>query len=351
MKKILKYFLAIFSLIILFFIGFLAFSTLTDYQPKEKVSLLQNPTVTPIKDSSFTILSWNIGYCGLGDNMDFFYDGGTTVRDTKERTLENMSNIINFISAQRNIDFFILQEVDVEAKRTYYINERDSIENQFSNYLSLYADNYLVNYVPVPYNEPMGYVRAGLQFLSKEIPNSSARYAFPGNYPWPTSLFMLDRCFIANRYTLENGKELIIINTHNSAFDDGNLKQQQLDYLKNYLIKELDKGNYFVVGGDWNQNPPQFDDSKFGNYDQSEKFQLTSVSENLFPSNWQFIYDPNIPTNRSNITKYKKGETATTVLDFFLISPNLKANFITCIDLEFKNSDHQPIIMNFSIEK
>ena len=197
----------------------------------------------------------------------------------------------------------------------------------------------------------MGYVHSGLQSLSKHVPNNATRYAFPGNYSWPKSLFMLDRCFLANRYKLKNGKELIIINTHNSAFDDGSLKKQQLEYLKQYLLKETEKGNYFVVGGDWNQNPPGLNTENFSKYDKSKEFKLSMIDKEIFPSSWQWAFDPNTPTNRSNITAYKKGESATTILDFFLVSENLKVNFVTTVDLNFKNSDHQPIIMNFEIIK
>ena len=350
MKKIIKFTLILLAIIVLLFGGFLSFSTLTDFQPKEKISLLKNDASSPITDRSFTILTWNIGYAGLGDNMDFFYDGGTKTRDSKTRTIENLNQIIKVLASQKNIDFMLLQEVDVDAKRSYYINEKDSIENYLNNYLSIYADNYRVNFVPVPLSDPMGYVQAGLQFLSKKVPQSSTRYAFPGNYSWPTSLFMLDRCFIANRYLLANGKDLIVIDTHNSAFDDGSLKKQQLEYLKNYLEKEYKKGNYFVVGGDWNQNPLGFDNSKFSKYSKSKSFKLTTVENGIFPKDWTFVFDPTTATNRSNIAPYKKGETATTVLDFFLLSPNLKANYITVIDLDFKNSDHQPVMMNFSIK-
>lgn len=349
MKKIIRYIFSLIFLLLIFFVLFLGYSTLTDFRPEEKISLLESPNAPKIEDNSFTIMSWNIGYAGLGDNMDFFYDGGTKTRDTEERTIENLNHIINYISSQRNIDFMLLQEVDVKAKRSYYINQRDSIEKYLPNYLSLYADNYLVKYVPVPTSDPMGSVQAGLQFLSNYIPKESCRYSFPGNYSWPTSLFMLDRCFISNRYNLKNGKELIVVNTHNSAFDDGSLKKQQLDYLKIFLENEYQKGNYFIVGGDWNQNPPGLDIEKFGNYSESENFQLSTIDRSIFPDDWQFIFDHESATNRSNVKAYMEGETSTTILDYFLISPNLKANFITTIDLEFKNSDHQPIIINIEL--
>jgi len=69
---------------------------------------------------------------------------------------------------------------------------------------------------------------------------------------------MLDRCFLVNRYPLKNGKELLIVNTHNSAYDNGTLKKQEMAFLKQWLLDENNKGNYIVVGGDWNQCPPRF---------------------------------------------------------------------------------------------
>ena len=356
MKSIIKVIYKVTAFFLLLFILFLSYATLTDFQPKEKIQLFKQENAREITNNNFTILSWNIGYAGLGDNMDFLYDGGNKVKDTEKRTIKNLNNIIEFLSAQGKLDFMLLQEVDVKAKRSYYINQRDSIENKFRfdsrnsmAFLSIFAYNYNVPHVPVPFTEPMGYVHSGLQSLSKYVPTNSTRFAFPGNYSWPKSLFMLDRCFLSNRYKLKNGKELIIINTHNSAFDDGSLKKQQLESLRKYLLTEVEKGNYFVVGGDWNQNPPGLNTNKFSKYDKSKEFKLSMINKDIFPANWQWVFDPNIATNRSNITAYKKGESATTVLDFFLISPNLEANFITTIDLDFKNSDHQPVIMNFRI--
>lgn len=350
MKKIILFIAKTFLVILLLFAGILGYFTLTDYHPTEKINLLEDSEPTLLEDSSFTILSWNIGYAGLGADMDFFYDGGKQVRCSREQTLENLKSIKHFLTLNKKIDFIQLQEVDVDAKRSYGINEKDSIGKLFPHYLSLFAYNYFVKYVPVPFSEPMGKVEAGLLSLSKFIPTEATRYPFPGNYDWPTSLFMLDRCFIASRYKMKNGKELMIVNTHNSAYDDGHLKQQQLDYLINFLQQELNKGNYFVVAGDWNQNPPGLDISKYNNYSDSDKFILSTIDKTLFPSDWQWIFDKNNATNRSNVKPYLKGKSGTTVLDFFLISPNLKSNFVVTIDLDFQNSDHQPVIMNFSIQ-
>ena len=52
---------------------------------------------------------------------------------------------------------------------------------------------------------------------------------------------MLDRCFLVNRYPVSNGNELLMINTHNSAYDDGSLRKQQMDFLKDFLWLNMRK--------------------------------------------------------------------------------------------------------------
>ena len=62
--------------------------------------------VVQIPDS-LKIVAWNIGYGGLGSNMDFFYDGGTRIRDTKARTLENLKGILAEMKAL-DADIYLL---------------------------------------------------------------------------------------------------------------------------------------------------------------------------------------------------------------------------------------------------
>ncbi|WP_241674474.1 endonuclease/exonuclease/phosphatase family protein [Paenibacillus luteus] len=81
---------------------------------------------------------------------------------------------------------------------------------------------------------------------------------------WPVQQLDLDRAFIANRFPVHNGKELILVNLHLSAFDkEGKIRKQQLDYLSAYLKKETGKGHYIIVGGDWNHALPGTDSQRF----------------------------------------------------------------------------------------
>lgn len=349
MKKIIKYILIL--ILIPFISGaiFILYSTLRDFNPKEKIVLKAEDISHSVSDSTFSLLSWNIGYAGLGENMDFFYDGGEGVRCSKAETQNNFQQIQNFLKAHKKTDFIALQEVDLHSKRSYYINQKDSLTDFLAHLYPTYAENYKVDFVPVPLTEPMGQVNAGLMSFSQFQKNKSYRFALPGNYAWPNSIFMLDRCFIADYFQLFNGKHLIIINTHNSAYDDGSLKQQQLEYLSQFVQNEFNNGNYVLVTGDWNQNPPVFDISQSTAFKDNKKFKLSAIDSKLFPSNWHWIFDANIPTNRSNASPYKKGVTATTILDFFLLSPNLKAIDVNTFDLGFKNSDHNPILIHFEL--
>lgn len=349
--KTLKYPGLILLAAILIFAGFILYSTLTYYDPPQKLVLKENAKPDTIRcDSTFSILSWNIGYAGLGDNMDFFYDGGKKVRDTRERTVINLDSIHQFLKRNSSRTFILFQEVDLHSKRSYYINEMDTFVNRTAFHSSL-APNYVVRFVPIPPGSPMGQVNSGVMSLSQYFPENSIRYGYPGKFGWPVRLFNLRRCMLVNRYPTSNGKEFVLINTHMSAFDDGSLKKREMLYLKEFILIEYSKGNYVVVGGDWNQSPPGFPLTRFGEIFKSESFQLTNIAADFMPDIWKWVFDPETPTNRYLNELYTPGKTTRCILDIFLISPNVEVLENKTTDLNFRNSDHNPIEMKFKLMK
>jgi endonuclease/exonuclease/phosphatase family metal-dependent hydrolase len=347
--RLLKYILWLLVGLAGLFIVFLAYATLDNYTPPPEEVVFTREQQNPLSDSLFTMVTWNIGYAGLDSSMDFFYDGGEQVRPGKEEVTRNLEKIMQTLELFKGYNFILLQEVDKKSKRSYRTNMVAQIEKSFTNYHSSFGKNYDVAFVPVPPTEPMGKVVSGLQTLSVHPPAEVVRHSFPGNYAWPTSLFMLDRCFMVNRYPLTNGKELVVINTHNSAYDDGSLRQQQMEYMKGFLLAEYAGGNYVVVGGDWNQCPagftPAFSDDVFDRDD------LTYIEESYPDDAWTWAYDAFIPTNRRVMIPYTRGETPATVIDFFLLSPNLELITVSGIDMEFAWSDHHPVIMSFKLHE
>lgn len=350
---------AIIGLFLLYIVIVIIHGTITDFQPKEKITadIVGKSNESIISDSIVSLITWNVGFGGLGEESIFFYDvGGTLTSDVpvtipKENFDKNQAAIENFAKINKS-DFYLYQEVDTKAKRSYYVNQLEAIQAEIPNYTGAYAMNYNVKRVPLPIMEfwnTMGKVEAGLATFSKYQPKESTRYQFPGNYSWPNRIFQLDRCFLAQRFDVKNGKELVVINTHNSAYDKGGmLKAQQMTYLKNYVLAEYEKGNYVIVGGDWNQCPPNFMFDTFspGN---GEGYETSSIPYDYLPQDWLWVYDTTTPTNRKLTEVYKDGETFTTLIDFFLISPNLNVEKVRTINQTFQYSDHQPVYVELKL--
>ena len=350
MYKILKIFLIVVLIPVLTLLFLISYATVTDYRPDSAEHLTNAGTVTiPIPDSSvISLLIWNIGYCGLDKQMDFFYDGGKGVRTPTEQFMLNYASIDRFLQSQDGVDIFLLQEVDIRSKRSYRLNQVERLSGEFDGFISFYGKNYDVFFVPVPPAQPIGAVNSGLLTLSRLVPSTAIRYSFPGKYGWPTRLFMLDRCFLVLRIPVSNGKELLVINTHNEAYDDGSIRDQQMAYLKEFLVEEYSRGNYILVGGDWNQCPPGFQPAFSG--EVFDTIDNKNIEPGYLPADWQWVYDNTLPTNRRLDIPYTKGETRTTVIDFFLLSPNIKLQVCSTIDLKFENSDHQPVRLNIALQ-
>ncbi len=340
MKKALKYTGIVILILILAFITLIGIATLNDYQPSEKELVYESSEHKKFQDTAIlNLLIWNIGYAGLDKDMDFFYDGGKKTRTSEEQLKENLQNIGDFLSQQDSMDFMLLQEVDMDSKRSYYTMQVDTLQYHLPSYMPLIATNYLVSFVPLPFYDPMGKVNGGLTTFTRHKPAASYRHAFPGNYVWPKSLFLLDRCFLVTRFPVGN-QELLIINTHNSAYDDGSLRQEQMEYLRMFLLQEYAQGNYIIVGGDWNQSPadlqPAYDNFLF------DTVNLLHLPENYLPE-WKWLYDSAAPTNRRLQTPLNAETSLTTIIDFYLVSPNVEPLSVKTLPLNFLNSDHEPV--------
>ena len=181
-KKILKVIGIVIGVLVLAFVIFAASLTIFEFKPDdvEEVAVLGEVPYAIEPEGTHSIVTWNIGYGALGDNADFFLDGGTGVRTAdKERVLKNLSGIseeINILSP----DIVMLQEVDIKSGRSSHINESEYIiANTFGTNDSenTFAYNYkaLVPY-PIP---PIGMVRAGITTVSRYRISSAERVQLP----------------------------------------------------------------------------------------------------------------------------------------------------------------------------
>ena len=329
----------------------IVWGTLTDYRPDDitEIEIEGNALSGELGDSTFTFLSWNIGFCGLGAEMDFFYDGGEMVRPTKQLIEKYTNGVLDYLQSVDNLDFILLQEVDKNSARTRKQDETEMILTALPKYATSFGTNYNVQFVPLPFTNPLGKVEIGQMNLSKNQPESSQRYSFFSAYAWPKRLFMLDRCFVVSRFKLDNGKEIVLMNTHNSAYDaGGKLREQEMPIIRDLMLEEYEKGNYVVAGGDWNQNPPEYDLSKV---DKTYPAVLREkLDASLFPPDWQMVYDAEKPTNREIDAPLQKNKTEVTIIDFYILSPNIQVEQIKTLSQNFEFSDHEPVYMKIKLK-
>ena len=351
MKRFFIILLYLVAFMMLSLAAFLIIFSIKDYRPPPVQSIFSSDDEVSVLDTGqvMNMITWNIGYAGLGKDMDFFYDGGSRVRTEYDTFHRNLQQIVQLMQMSEDVDFLLLQEVDTDAKRSFGVNQLQAMRAKMNNTHFVFAKNYDVAFVPVPPGNPRGKVVSGLVSISLYKPFEALRYSFPGNYAWPKHLFLLDRCFLLSRFKVADGRDLVIINTHNSAFDNGSLREEQLGILVHIMTDEFSKGNYVIAGGDWNMNPPGFAGSSLQTGD-AVMFVEPAIGSGSFPQGWIVAFDPTVPTNRDLSTPYLHGSTPVTIIDFFVCSPNVEVIEIEGFSAGFELSDHNPVGMRFVLK-
>ena len=227
--------------------------TIREYRPeKEEALKVPKNTRTLSLDDSLRIMTYNIGYAGLDKSEDFFMDGGSEVQpDSKEQVETNLTGIKKVLT-ENPADVYFLQEVDKDSKRSFHIDETEYLKSSL-NMEGIFAYNFKCDFVPYPL-PPIEKVNSGIFTMTDLKVNSAARLALPESFSWPVKTCNLKRCMQETRIPLEGtDAELVLINFHLEAYDDGDGKIAQSKMLAEKLSKEYEAGNYVIAGGDFNQ--------------------------------------------------------------------------------------------------
>lgn len=345
MKK--KIFIAIISLLVII-AAFLTILTILEYNPKEieninTIGNTNNKTLDMNKEYSIT--TFNIGYGALGETEDFFMDGGKTTRPENKSMVENNIKHIKEKIIDLNSDFVLIQEVDEDSKRSYNINQinellLDEMEGNF-------AYNFKAKYVPFPF-PTIGKVNSGILTLGKYKIKSSKRVSLPNPFSWPIRTVNLKRAIQVTKYSIkDNNKDFVLINFHLEAFDSGEGKIEQTKLLSELILKEYENGNFVLAGGDWNQT--LIKDLEYAPNLLTQWYPGTLDWESL--PNWEMGVDKSTPTNRSLLKPYigNEEELAKFFIDGFIVSPNIKIIKTKVHEMNYKYSDHEPVVMQFEL--
>lgn len=353
MKKIMKIILFIIISVVLVLSLTLAYLTFCEYSPKgsEDISIKNNKKETVKLNDSISLTTYNIGYCNDSADSDFFMDGGKRTRiESKAKVIRNLNGIIDNIK-KNNSDIIFIQEIDEKSKRGYFTNEVKVMEEKFNKSTS-FAKNFSVKYIPYPIKDMIGSIESGILTLNKYKVDNSTRISLPVSFKWPVRICQMKRCLLVQRLKIKDtNKELILVNLHLEAYDDGGGKIKQTKVLTDFINKEYKKGNYIVVGGDFNQTFPGANKDKYKLINK-KYFTPGVLDAKSFDSNFNFVYDESLPTSRLLNEEYneKSKNTQYYVIDGFIISNNIKLLNIKTINTKFNYSDHNPVKLEFKLK-
>ena len=352
-RKILKALLCIVLVLVLLLVLAVGVFTVAEYRPADTETIIAQQETEAVLETGkpLTIVSWNCGYGALDDNADFFMDGGSSVYTADQARVEsNLAGIRDALKAL-NPDFLILQEVDINSARSCGLDERTVLREALPGASESFAYNFNTLFVPYPI-PPMGHVESGLFTLSDAAPGSSARISLPVPFSWPIRLFNLKRCLLVSCFPVRNSdRELVLINLHLEAYDDGEGKEAQARQLTALMQEEYAKGNYVIAGGDFNQRFTNIDQSAYPVYEGM--WQPGVIDAATFGSDFTLLMDNSSPTCRSLDRAYAGAEKEGFqfyMIDGFIVSANVHAESVETLNYDFACTDHNPVRMNFTLE-
>lgn len=349
------------GLIVLTVGGYVIYLSATYYRIEDNLELdIQNNNAIQITlNTEYTISTYNIGFGAYNQNFTFFMDTGTmndgttftgkeSRAESKDAVLESTNGAISTMQSL-NADFMFFQEVDTSSHRSYFVNQFEMLTQSFNSYANTFASNFHSGYLFYPLTKPHGTVNSGICTFSKYKIDSSTRKSFPVDTSFINKFFDLDRCFIISRLKIEGSeKELVLINLHMSAYDEGGvIRAQQLKLLNEIILEEYSRGNYVIAGGDWNHDIA--DSITEFPTEQKVPEWVNVITKEDIPEHFNFATTKLVPTCRSAEIPYEKGVNYTVVIDGFLVSDNIEVISSENIDTDFEFSDHNPAMIKFKL--
>ena len=363
MRNIVKSVLVLLASVFLFVIGYVGYVVVTYYRIEDNLKIEgHNPQSKMLEvEGEYSIVTYNIGFGAYDQEYTFFMDTGVMLGGEKvvgkqgtatseEHVVRNTQGSIDTMKLHE-ADFYILQEVDTDSTRSYHVNQYDAIRTEFMNYDAIFAQNFHSAFLALPINNPHGIANSGLVTLSKYQITENVRRQYIVDDAFPYKYMDLDRCFLMSRLPLNNGKELVLINSHMSAYDEGGLiRVQQLAQLNQAMQEEYEKGNYVIVGGDFNHDLT----NSIGVFESQQETPswVAKLTESDIYEPMDIVVPTNsteVPTCRAAEIPYEPGVNYTVIVDGFIVSNNIEATAIN-IDNQFMYSDHNPVKLTFTFK-
>ncbi len=291
----------------------------------------------PQAGDTLDILDWNIGYGGLGAGSDFIADGGThTFPPSRRAVRDNAAAIERFLDGQQDADVVLIEELAYGGPVNYWVNVKAHVDRALGGRERIFLADFKTRMLPWPLR-----MEHGQAIYARRAVESADVVALPAE---DAGIFGVRRRYasVVARLPMEGGGGWTIASVHLAAFDkDALVRTRQLRELLAWARREYASGRHVVLGGDWNfqiaaTNFPHTTEERF-------LFWLFPFPQDALPEGWRIAADPSIASVRTNERPYIAGENYTSVIDGFIVSPNVVVESVHGFDLGFQNTDHQPV--------
>ena len=229
----------------------------TDFRDIEDAILYESSECCGIDDpnspGSLLVMTWNIRFGAA--RIPWFGDScGDRVIMTNGEVISHLENIAEYINDIQP-DILLLQEVDVESKRSGYIDQVQwLLDNTYFNY-GAYASMWQAQFIP---SDGLGRVDAGNAILSLWEITEAERIQLPlrTDQDGLTQYFYLRRNILKTKIAVPNQNDFYSVCAHTTAFATDDTKQKHIQKFSQVLENLNDSGATFIAGGDLNSVPP-----------------------------------------------------------------------------------------------
>ena len=294
----------------------------------------------PEAAAPLTLMIWNIGYSGLGEESDFQADGGKMLRPPSREVVEKNLAGIQAVLRKEAPDMLLMQELAAPGFLTHDIDVLSGVRSALPGYGMVFSSDIRTRLLPGPLS-----LRHGLGTFAS-IAHDATTLVRLSEEPEPIMGFIQRRYHVQVTELEVEGAPWAVINVHLSAFDEGaGTRLRQLREVLDLAQSYYQRGHAVVLGGDWNMRLAQTDFAYQS--DESALFWVHDFPQETLRPGWQIVIDPAVPTTRTNEQPYTAGVNYTTIIDGFVVSPNVTVDAVRGLDLGFAITDHQPVMASF----
>lgn len=199
------------------------------------------------------VMTWNIKFGGGA--IDFFFDCyGDRVLMSRDEVLSHLGGLAAKIR-KVDPDVLLLQEVDVNSKRSAFVDELEWLLDHTALNFGVYASAWRADFVP---SDGLGAVDSGNAVLSRFPLENAERIALPrrGDQDVLTRYFYLRRNLLRTDVVVPGGPALAVVAVHAEAYATDDTKRLHIERFEAELDAESAGVGWVIGGGDLNALPP-----------------------------------------------------------------------------------------------